>query len=171
MTLVFRATMKTMPNHNQLAPTHGNPRHALCKIALLMVLTVPVLAGPPTTTTSCASVDGKLKYACDVMLMHNGQPLSGADITQRADMPSMPLTHNIPPTWPAENLGKPGHYGFEVELEMHGQWMFTYDLQSPLRERVHEKITFVPGDDSASMEHSKHSGHTNHTNTTQPSTN
>ena len=171
MTLVFRADDE---NHAEPQSTRAGARQpatALCKIALLMALTVPVLAAPPTTTTSCASVDGKLKYACDVMLMHNGQPLSGADITQRADMPSMPLTHNIPPSRPAENPGKPGHYGFEVELEMHGQWMFTYDLQSPLRERVHEKITFVPGDGSTSMDHSKHSGHTNHTNKTQPSTN
>ena len=132
----------------------------VCASALLLPLTAPTtLADPPTTLTRCKSLDGNLKYSCSVTLMYRGEALSGAEISQRADMPSMPLAHNVPPSKPAERPGKPGRYEFEVELEMHGQWLFTYDLRSPVREQVREKMLFTPGDDARSMEHSP-SAHT-----------
>ncbi len=157
-----------MPHPNQPTPARNNPRRTLFRMAFLTALaTSPATADSPTTTTLCTSVDGHLKYTCEVMLMYDGQPLNGAEIAQRADMPSMPLTHNIPPSRPTENPGRPGHYEFEIELEMHGQWMFTYDLRSPVRDRVHEKILFRAGHDSTSTDHSTHT----HTHTTPKSTN
>ncbi len=152
--------MTATMNHNRPRPTPRPPRHTprgIALPALLVLLTAPAaLADSPTTMTSCHPLDGNLKYSCSVMVRYQGKPLPDADIAQRADMPSMPLAHNIPPAKPAENPGKPGHYEFEIELEMHGQWLFTYDLSSPIRDRVQEKIRFAPG----GGENAGHSGHT-----------
>lgn len=114
-------------------------------------------AAPPTTTTFCTPTDEKLKYACEVVLMVDGEPLQGATVNQHATMPSMPLAHNIPPTAPAEDPDRPGHYAFQVKLDMHGEWMFTYNLKLPVRDRVHEKILFLDGNGSTSTDHSGHS--------------
>ncbi len=146
-------------NRHQPVSTQ-NARRVVCNgVLLAMLAAFPARADSPTTMTHCEPLDGRLKYACSVMLQYQGAPLRGAQIVQRADMPSMPLAHNLPPSKPSENPDQPGRYDFEIELEMHGRWMFTYDVRAPVRDRIQEKVTFVPGDAASSMP-SKHTHQT-----------
>jgi hypothetical protein len=56
-----------------------------------------------------------------------------------ADMPSMPLVHNVRPV-KASAGGEPGSYQAKLELEMSGDWALRIDLSGPLRDRVFKPI-------------------------------
>ena len=59
-------------------------------------------AGVPLTGTDFV-------YDCVIRLKRAGQPLTGADITVGADMPSMPMAHNVKPV-KAKPGKAPGEY-------------------------------------------------------------
>ncbi|MDE0540099.1 MAG: FixH family protein [Rhodospirillales bacterium] len=106
----------------------------------------PVLAQAVKSKTQCKPTDAKLTYECTVMLMLDGKPVTGADIMVKADMPAMPMAHNVKPV-PAKAMHHAdGQYSFQIELEMFGEWKFTYDLAKPFRDRLGEKIMFSSGD-------------------------
>ncbi len=91
----------------------------------------------------CAPTDKKLVYECEIMLMgrKSGDPLEGAKLVVGADMPSMPLAHNVRPV-PASPGGKPGMYRATIELEMHGEWALRLDIAGPTRDRLIHKMHF-----------------------------
>lgn len=106
----------------------------------------PVLAQAVKSKTQCKPADARLTYNCTVTLTLDGKPVTGADITVKADMPAMPMAHNVKPV-PAKAMHHAdGQYNFEIELEMFGEWRFTYDLAMPFRDRLGEKIMFSSGD-------------------------
>lgn len=106
----------------------------------------PVLAQAVKSKTQCKPADARLTYNCMVMLTLDGKPVTGADIMVKADMPAMPMAHNVKPV-PAKAMHHAdGQYDFEIELEMFGEWRFTYDLAKPFRDRLGEKIMFSSGD-------------------------
>jgi hypothetical protein len=94
----------------------------------------------------CAPVAGKaLVYDCVATLRGraSAQPLTGAAIVIGADMPAMPMAHNVKPV-EAEAAGKPGEYRFRIALDMHGEWALKLHLSKPRRDLIIQKMMFAP---------------------------
>ena len=68
-----------------------------------------------------------------------GAPLTGVSVTVGADMPSMPMMHNVKPV-KAVAGAEPGTYHSRIELEMSGAWAVKIDLAGPVRDRVIKSI-------------------------------
>jgi hypothetical protein len=82
----------------------------------------------------CKPAGTDFTYDCVIKLSRGGAPLSGAQITVGADMPSMPLAHNIKPV-KAKPGNKPGEYHARLELEMDGEWAVKLRLSGPVRDQ------------------------------------
>ena len=74
-------------------------------------------------------------YDCVIRLARAGAPLGGAEISIGADMPSMPMAHNLKPV-KARPGKKPGDYEARLDLEMAGEWAVKLRLSSPLRDQL-----------------------------------
>ena len=121
-----------------------------------LVPAVALAAGErPMVKLDCKPTDEKLVFHCtfDVMGRKSHQPIEGAAFKVNADMPTMPLAHNVRPIRPEPVDGKPGSYSGELELEMLGEWAIKMTFDEPVRDIVIEKLTF--GDEATAMDHSK----------------
>ena len=78
-----------------------------------------------------------------------------------AKMPSMAMAHNVKPVRFSEKEDMAGHYEFTIQLEMLGEWMFQYDISTPTRGRVMEKLIFDKTKSTASDKKHNHSHHKN----------
>jgi hypothetical protein len=74
-------------------------------------------------------------YDCIIHLERQGKPLQGVVITVGADMPSMPMAHNVKPV-KAKPGGKPGEYEAKLDLEMLGEWAVKLRLAGPVRDQL-----------------------------------
>jgi hypothetical protein len=97
---------------------------------------------------SCTPGEGRLAYDCVAAIRDqvSEAPLEGLGVEVKADMPSMPMAHNIPPVT-AEPTGEPGQYGFSLTLDMHGVWSFTMRLTGEREDLVVELLDFQDGMD------------------------
>ena len=104
----------------------------------------------------CTPTGKKLIYACEIELLgrKSGTPLDGAKLVVGADMPSMPLAHNVRPVM-ASPGEKPGMYTATIELEMHGEWALKLDVSGPTRDRLIHKMHFGAPKGSK-MDHGDH---------------
>jgi hypothetical protein len=94
----------------------------------------------------CQPLPERLRYDCTVKLAdaRTGEPLAGATVRVGADMPSMPMAHNVRPVQ-ATAGEPPGSYRARVTLEMHGDWALRIDITGPLRDRVVKLLRFEAG--------------------------
>lgn len=114
--------------------------------AALALLAVPAAAQERMDAdVSCTRVGQTMQYDCLLMLKGklNGHPIQGAGIVVGADMPSMPMAHNIKPV-KAEATGKPGEYRFRIALDMHGEWALKIRLAKPRQDLIVHKMMFKP---------------------------
>jgi hypothetical protein len=74
-------------------------------------------------------------YDCYIRLSRGGAPLAGAGITVGADMPSMPMAHNVKPA-KARPTPVPGEYLVRPDLEMAGEWAVKLRLDGPVRDQL-----------------------------------
>jgi len=104
-----------------------------------------------TTSAAAQRVDANLDckytgkdfiYDCVIRLSRGGEPLSGAQLSVGADMPSMPMAHSIKPV-KARPGKKPGEYAARLRLEMPGEWTVKLRLAGPVRDLliVHYNFT------------------------------
>ena len=93
---------------------------------------------------SCTQVAKTMAYDCLLILKGrtSGQPIQGAAIIVGADMPAMPMAHNVKPV-KAEPTGKPGEYRFRIEIEMHGEWALKIRLAKPRQDLIVHKMMFA----------------------------
>ncbi len=111
-------------------------------ISTMLVLSPAASAGERAKADlDCKATGEKLVYDCTIMLMNktSGDPIPGAKIVIKAEMPSMPMAHNAPPVT-AKAMGEPGTYHARLKLEMHGEWALTLDVSGPLRDRLVKKL-------------------------------
>ena len=123
---------------------------------LALVSAIALAAGErPMVKVGCEPTDEKLVFHCmfEVMGRKSHEPIEGAAFKVNADMPTMPLAHNVRPIRPEPVDGKPGSYEGRIELEMLGEWAIRMTFDKPVRDIVIEKLTF--GDEAAAMDHSK----------------
>lgn len=92
---------------------------------------------------ACKATGENLVYDCMIMLTNkkSGDPIPDAKFVVTANMPSMPMAHNVAPV-DAVAMGKPGNYHIRIKLQMHGEWALIMDISSPLRDRLVKKLQF-----------------------------
>ena len=83
----------------------------------------------------CKATGTDYIYDCMIMLTRGGKPLPGAEITVNADMPSMPMAHNVMPV-KAKPGKMPGEYRVRLDLDMQGEWALKLRLSGPVRDQV-----------------------------------
>jgi len=125
-------------------------------IIYLWVITLTLLpsitqANMAKTQTNCMPHKQVLAYTCRVNLWSHNEPVSNASMSVSADMPSMPMAHNMRPIMVTPVVGLVGQYEFILELEMAGQWRLIYNILSPFVDRVHEPL--VVGNHDKSKPH------------------
>ena len=94
---------------------------------------------------SCSAAAKPLEYDCTIKLSdsRSGEALTGVEVTVGADMPSMPMAHNVKPA-KAMPGNEPGTYRAHIKLEMHGDWAVKLDLAGPVRDRIVKSMRFEP---------------------------
>ena len=123
-----------------------NPK-ILAALALVAVGHLPAVADAgerKAARVECTPVEQPpLVYDCMFALKgrKSGTPITGAEFTIGADMPSMPGAHTIPPVT-AEPQGKPGMYRARITLDMTGEWALKLDFTRPDRDRLVKKLHF-----------------------------
>ncbi len=75
----------------------------------------------PQASLDCKPGGAKFVYDCNVRLTRAGSPLANVEVSVGADMPSMPMAHNVKPA-KAKPTEVPGEFQARLELEMHGEW-------------------------------------------------
>ena len=122
--------------------------------AMLMASGAALAGERVVADVSCTAAAEKLTYDCMIMLKgkKSGAPVEGAEVVVKADMPSMPLAHNVRPVKAAPG-SMPGHYTATLELEMLGEWALTLDVSGPTRDRVVKKLDFGGASDEAEHMH------------------
>jgi hypothetical protein len=105
-------------------------------------------AAPAAAQRLAADVDCKptkhdLVYDCRIALKEakTGKPVSGAEVSVGADMPSMPMAHNVKPVR-AKPGAAPGEYEARIELEMFGEWALRLNVRGPARDVIVKKLDF-----------------------------
>ena len=74
-------------------------------------------------------------YDCVIEIMRQGQPVTDLDVRMSADMPSMPMAHQVKPVR-AQATSTPGEYRARLDLEMSGEWAVKLRLAGPLRDQL-----------------------------------
>ncbi|MDE0390864.1 MAG: FixH family protein [Rhodospirillales bacterium] len=126
---------------------------AAAALSVTLMANAAALAGERVAAdVSCTPAAEDLTYDCMIMLKgkKSGDPVEGAEVVVKADMPSMPLAHNVRPV-KAAPAAMPGHYTATLQLEMLGEWALTLDVSGPTRDRVVKKLDFGAG--AGEMEH------------------
>jgi hypothetical protein len=90
----------------------------------------------------CKHTGTDFVYDCVVHVKRAGEPVSGLSITAGADMPSMPMAHNVKPV--KARPGKaPGEYLLRLDLDMAGEWAVKLRLAGPVRDVLVVRHTFT----------------------------
>ena len=113
----------------------------LLLMAALLVSAAPAYAQRVQADLECKPAKGLLAYDCTIRLTRGGKPLEKVEVSVGADMPSMPMAHNIKPVQ-ATAGAKPGEYRARLELEMNGEWAVKVRLSGPVRDQIIVKRTF-----------------------------
>ena len=106
------------------------------KLLLLAVLLAPLTVLAQTRADMQCKATGKdLIYDCTIRLARGDQPLEGVQVTVGADMPSMPMAHNVKPVKARPGKG-PGEYLARLDLEMTGEWAVKVRIAGKVRDQV-----------------------------------
>jgi hypothetical protein len=107
----------------------------------LAVAPTAALAQRLDAEVDCKPTTHDLVYDCQVVLKEakTGKPVSGAEVSIGADMPSMPMAHNVKPVKALPGAA-PGEYAARIELEMFGEWALKLDVRKPVRDRIVKKF-------------------------------
>jgi hypothetical protein len=92
---------------------------------------------------SCQPTGKPLQYDCTIRLTHasTDAPLTDVTVMVGADMPSMPMMHNVRPV--KATVGREsGSYEVRLDLEMLGDWAVRLDLTGKARDRVVKVLRF-----------------------------
>lgn len=109
----------------------------------LILLATPALAARIQATADCQPGHMDMHYACAFTLTQDGDPVEGAAFTVLADMPSMPMAHNMHAV-EAKPTDQPGVYKAMLHMEMHGDWALKLNLTAPARDLIVLHQVFEP---------------------------
>jgi mono/diheme cytochrome c family protein len=112
--------------------------------ALATTIALPVMARDRAEADIvCEPSEAKLNYDCAIKLTkrNDGQPIDGAEVTIFADMPSMPMAHNVPPVI-AKAAPEAGLYLARLHLEMRGEWALRLRITGAVRDIIVKRLEF-----------------------------
>jgi hypothetical protein len=120
------------------------------QIVTLLPLAAALLAAPALAadsvqaTVSCKPAGVSLAYDCTFKLTNarTGAPIDNAELSIGADMPSMPMAHNVRPV-AAKATATPGEYAARLTVEMHGDWALRLKVAGPLEDQVVQVMRFT----------------------------
>ncbi|MGH8675708.1 MAG: FixH family protein [Burkholderiales bacterium] len=104
-------------------------------LLILGCLSFPLHAQAIRAQLDCRFTGTDYVYDCLIRLARGSTPLAGVQVTIGADMPSMPMAHNIKPV-KAKPGKKPGDYEARLDLEMTGEWAVKLRLSGPMRDQL-----------------------------------
>ena len=104
-------------------------------LVVALLLPCPTFAQKVNAAMSCKPAGADFLYDCVIRLARDGKPLTGAQLSVGADMPSMPMAHNLRPV-KAKAGERPGEYLARLDLEMHGEWAVKLRISGALREQL-----------------------------------
>jgi hypothetical protein len=108
----------------------------------LLCLLAPAAALAQTRADmQCKRAGKDLIYNCVIRLARADQPVSGAQLTVAAEMPSMPAEHSVKPVKARPGTG-PGEYLARLDLDMPGEWAVKLRLTGPVRDQLVLRYTF-----------------------------
>ena len=109
----------------------------MAKAALLLIFAL--LSGPsafaqsPKADLQCKAHRHRISSSTAPSgCTRGGKPLEGVQVTVGADMPSMPMAHNVKPV-KAQPAQAPGEYKAKLDLEMLGVWAVKLRLAGPVK--------------------------------------
>jgi hypothetical protein len=113
-------------------------------LALMLFVAAPTaaLAQRLDAEVDCKPTQHDLVYDCRFVLkeVKSGRLVSGALLSIGADMPSMPMAHNVKPVRAAPGAA-PGEYTARIELEMFGDWALKLNVRGPVRDVIVKKFS------------------------------
>jgi YtkA-like len=110
----------------------------LGKNALLLTLALlpcPALAQRAQADLRCSYTGTDFVYDCVIRIEKNREPMPNLSVVVGADMPSMPMAHNVKPV-KAKPGDAPGEYLARLDLEMAGEWAVKIRLSGALRDQL-----------------------------------
>ena len=114
-------------------------------LALMLLVAAPTaaLGQRLDAEVECKPTKHDLVYDCRVVLkeLKSGRLVSGALLSIGADMPSMPMAHNVKPVRAAPGAA-PGEYTARIELEMFGDWALKLNVRGPVRDVIVKNLDF-----------------------------
>jgi hypothetical protein len=135
---------------------------------LLIGLTAATLfgVGPASAQTSdrlraavtCKPTGAALTYDCSIDLKRGEKPVEAAAFMVGADMPSMPMAHNVKPVV-ATPTATPGLYTARLVLEMHGDWAVSLAIDKPARDKIVQVLNFTSSDVTVANRQQRPAGH------------
>ncbi len=131
----------------------GKPTALAAVLGLALVLPAQA-AERAMADVECTPTEQKLVYDCMIHLMGKKSKanLVGASIKIKADMPTMPMAHNVRPV-EVEPMAKPGMYKARIQLEMHGEWVLRMEIGGPTRDLLIKKVMFGSEGQAMKMKH------------------
>jgi hypothetical protein len=109
---------------------------------ILLLLAGTALAQRPKADLRCTHTGTDFVYDCVIRIERDGEALSGLGVTVGADMPSMPMAHNVKPV--KARPGKaPGEYLATLDLDMAGEWAVKLRLSGSVRDVLVVRYTFT----------------------------
>jgi hypothetical protein len=104
------------------------------KALVLLALLLPAAAFAQKTSArlECKPTGKDFVYDCLIRLEPH---VAGVQVTMSADMPSMPLAHQVRPV-KAQPTNTPGEYRARLDLEMTGEWAVKLRLAGPVRDQL-----------------------------------
>lgn len=110
--------------------------NALQKIFIGCALLAPLATLAQTRGDMQCKPSGKdLIYDCVFRLARTDQPVTGAQLTVAAEMPSMPGEHTQKPIKARPGKG-PGEYLARLDLDMLGEWDLKLRLSGAVRDQL-----------------------------------
>jgi hypothetical protein len=106
---------------------------------ILLALSSPAAAQRVQADLDCVFTGTDFVYDCVIRLK---PPVAGVQLSVGADMPSMPMAHNVKPV--RAKPGKaPGEYLARLDLEMPGEWAVKLRLSGAARDILVVHYTFT----------------------------
>ena len=102
---------------------------------VLILVNLPAYAQRVQGELDCRPTKTDFIYECVIKLSRGGQPLSGAEFVVGADMPSMPMAHNVKPV-KAKPGRIPGQFEAKLDLEMLGEWAVKLRFSRPVKDQL-----------------------------------
>lgn len=111
--------------------------------ALIAITSGSVCAQISVANIDCRSTTAKLIYDCEIALVDakTRAPLSDAQFSVTADMPSMPMMHQVKSVVAVAD-GTPGIYRARLALEMPGIWTVKMRFSKPGKDLLQARLEF-----------------------------